>query len=154
MKTVSSELDSVIHEIACVDLGKGQPVFESNPAMSQFKKSGTELWLDTGDLEKAQSIWKSEFNALTTNNTLANQVVQTGVMDNVIGEIVSRLKAVAPDLTENERVTEVGFVINCRIALRLVQAFKTKVSIELHPSMSRNIDRTLDYGAQILPCMS
>ena len=74
MKTVSSELDSVIHEIACVDLGKGQPVFESNPAMSRFKNSGTELWLDTGDLEKAQSIWKSEFTALSTNNTLANQV--------------------------------------------------------------------------------
>jgi len=146
MKTVSRELDSVIHEIACVDLGKGQPVFESDLVMSRFKKSGTELWLDTGDLEKAQSIWKSEFTALTTNNTLANQVVQTGVMDDVMGEVVSRLKAVAHDLTEDERVAEIGFVINCRIALRLVQAFKTKVSIELHPSMSRNIDRTLDYA--------
>ena len=49
-------------------------------------------------------------------------------------------------LTEEERVTEVGFVINCRIALRLVRAFKTKVSIELHPAMSRNIGRTLDYA--------
>jgi transaldolase len=37
-------------------------------------------------------------------------------------------------------------VINCRIALRLVQAFKTKVSIELHPSMSRNIGKTLNYA--------
>lgn len=146
MKTVSRELDSVIHEIACVDLGQDQPVFESDPVMSRFKKSGTELWLDTGDLEKAQTIWKSEFTALTTNNTLANQVVQTGVMDDVIGEIVSRLKAVASDLTVDERVTEIGFVINCRIALRLVQAFKTKVSIELHPSISRNIEHTLDYA--------
>ena len=146
MTTVSGELDGVIHEIACVELGDDKPVFQSDPTMAQFKETGTELWIDTGDLEKARSIWKSEFTALTTNNTLANQVVQTGVMDEVIHQTISRLNEVASGLTEEERVTEVGFVINCRIALRLAQAFKTKVSIELHPSMSRNIGRTLDYA--------
>ena len=146
MTTVSGELDGVIHEIACVELGDDEPVFQSDPTMAQFKETGTELWIDTGDLEKARSIWKSEFTALTTNNTLANQVVQTGVMDEVIHQTISRLNEVASGLTEEERVTEVGFVINCRIALRLAQAFKTKVSIELHPSMSRNIGRTLDYA--------
>jgi len=146
MTTVSSELDGVIHEIACMELGNDQPVFQSDPTMARFKETGTELWVDTGDLEKAQSIWKSEFTALTTNNTLANQVVQTGVMDEVIHQTISRLNELASGLTEEERVTEVGYVINCRIALRLVRAFKTKVSIELHPSMSRNIGRTLDYA--------
>jgi len=146
MTTVSSELDGVIHEIACMELGNDQPVFQSDPTMARFKETGTELWVDTGDLEKAQSIWKSEFTALTTNNTLANQVVQTGVMDEVIHQTISRLNEVASGLTEEERVTEVGFVINCHIALRLVRAFKTKVSIELHPSMSRNIGRTLAYA--------
>ena len=146
MTTVSRELDSVIHEIACMELGDEQPVFQSDPTMARFKETGTELWIDTGDLEKAQSIWKTELTALTTNNTLANQVVQTGVMDEVIGQTVFRLKEVAPDLAEEERVTEVGFVINCHIALRLVRAFKTRVSVELHPSMSRNIERTLDYA--------
>ena len=146
MTTVSGELDGVIHEIACMELGNDQPVFQSDPTMARFKETGTELWIDTGDLEKAQSIWKSEFSALTTNNTLANQVVQTGVMDEVIHQTISRLNEVASSLTKEERVTEVGFVINCHIALRLVRAFKTKVSIELHPSMSRNIGRTLDYA--------
>ena len=146
MTTVSSELDGVIHEIACMELGNDQPVFQSDPTMARFKETGTELWIDTGDLEKAQSIWKSEFSALTTNNTLANQVVQTGVMDEVIHQTISRLNEVASSLTKEERVTEVGFVINCHIALRLVRALKTKVSIELHPSMSRNIGRTLDYA--------
>jgi len=146
MSTVSGELDGVIHEIACMELGNDQPVFQSDPTMARFKETGTELWIDTGDLEKAQSIWKSEFSALTTNNTLANQVVQTGVMDEVIHQTISRLNEVASGLTKEERVTEVGFVINCHIALRLVRAFKTKVSIELHPSMSRNIGRTLDYA--------
>ena len=146
MTTVSGELDGVIHEIAGMELGNDQPVFQSDPTMARFKETGTELWIDTGDLEKAQSIWKSEFSALTTNNTLANQVVQTGVMDKVIHQTISRLNEVASGLTKEERVTEVGFVINCHIALRLVRAFKTKVSIELHPSMSRNIGRTLDYA--------
>jgi transaldolase len=67
-------------------------------------------------------------------------------MDEVIHQTISRLNEVASSLTKEERVTEVGFVINCHIALRLVRAFKTKVSIELHPSMSRNIGRTLDYA--------
>jgi len=146
MTTVSGGLDGVIHEIACMELGNDQPVFQSDSTMARFKETGTELWVDTGDLEKARSIWKSEFTALTTNNTLANQVVQTGVMDEVIHQTISRLNEVASGLTEEERVTEVGFVINCRIALRLVRAFKTKVSIELHPSMSRNIGRTIDYA--------
>jgi len=146
MTTVSSDLDGVIHEIACIELSDEQPVFRSDPVMAQFKETGTELWVDTGDLEKAQSVWKREFTALTTNNTLANQVVQTGVMDEVIDLTISKLKQVASDLSEEERVREVGFVINCRIALRLVRAFKTRVSVELHPSMSRNIECTLDYA--------
>ena len=146
MTTVSGELDDVIYEIACMELGNDHPVFQSDSIMAQFKETGTELWIDTGDLEKARSIWKSEFTALTTNNTLANQVVQTGVMDEVIHQTISRLNEVASGLTKEERVAEVGFVINCHIALRLVRAFKTKVSIELHPSMSRNIGRTLDYA--------
>ena len=146
MTTASGELDGVIHEIACMELGNDKPSFQSDPTLARFKETGTELWVDTGDLEKAQSIWKSEFTALTTNNTLANQVVQTGVMDEVIHQVVSQLKDIAPSLTGEEWVAEIGFVINCRIALRLVRAFKTKVSIELHPSMSRNIGRTLEYA--------
>lgn len=146
MTTVSRELDDVILGIACIELGDKQLVFQSDQTMARFKETGTELWIDTGDLEKAQSIWKIELTALTTNNTLANQVVQTGVMDEVIGQTSSRLKKAAPDLSEEERVTEIGFVINCRIALRLVRAFKTRVSVELHPSMSRNIERTLEYA--------
>ena len=146
MTAASRKLDDVIHEIAFMELGDECPVFDSDPTMARLKETGTELWIDTGDMERARSIWKSELTALTTNNTLANQVVQTGVMDKVIGETVSRLKEVAPGLSQEERVTEIGFVINCRIALRLVRAFKTRVSVELHPSMSRDIERTINYA--------
>ena len=102
------------------------------------------MGIDTGDLELAKSVWKTELTALTTNNTLANQVVQSGVMDRVIKETIQRLKEVS--LSPEEMVMEVGFVINCRIALRLVAEFRVKVSVELHPSVSRDLARTLDYG--------
>ncbi len=87
-----------------------------------------------------------ELTSLTTNNTLANQVVQTGVMDDMIRKTASRLRNIVSDISEKDLVMEVGFVINCRIALRLVQAFHKKVSVELHPAVSRDIERTVYYG--------
>ncbi|MCZ6541890.1 MAG: transaldolase [Nitrospinae bacterium] len=84
--------------------------------------------------------------ALTTNNTLANQVVQSGVMDAVIQETVDKLAEAASGLSREELIMEVGFVINCRIALRLVEAFKVKVSVELHPAISRDIEKSVEYG--------
>ena len=47
MTTVSRELDSVIHEIACVELSDEQPIFQSDPIMARFKEKGTEIWVDT-----------------------------------------------------------------------------------------------------------
>ncbi|MEE2986489.1 MAG: transaldolase family protein [Nitrospinota bacterium] len=146
MSTVSQKLDEVIHDLAVVEVDDVQSEFESDPLLAKLKSTGTELWIDTGELDKAQAIWKRECSALTTNNTLANQVVQSGVMDDVIRETVAKIRDVVGDLTEKELVTEIGFVINCRIAFRLVQAFKVKVSVELHPNMSRDMEKTLNYG--------
>ena len=148
MSTISKELDELVHGIASRDLGAGGPSgqYESDPLLARLKALGTELWIDTGDLELARSIWKTELTALTTNNTLANQVVQSRVMDEVIQETVRKLKEVSAGLTEEELVREIGFVINCRIALRLVDAFRVNVSVELHPAMSRDLETTLQYA--------
>ncbi len=148
MSTVGKDLESLIHEIAYQKISDGpaNKDYKSDPLLTQLKSTGTELWIDTGDLELAQSIWRSELTALTTNNTLANQVVQKGTMDNVIQETVQKLKESSLGLSESDLVMEVGFVINCRIALRLVEAFKVKVSVELHPAISRDIEKTLYYG--------
>jgi len=146
MSTVSKQLDELVHQIAQQKIGTAgsSTKYQSDPLLAKLKSTGTELWIDTGDLELAQSVWKTELTALTTNNTLANQVVQSGVMDQVIQETVEKLKEVS--LTPEELVMEVGFVINCRIALRLVEEFRAKVSVELHPSVSRDLSKTLDYG--------
>lgn len=146
MSTVSQKLDEVIHEIAYENIEGDAPQSQSDPLLAKLGSLGTRMWIDTGDLEKARSVWKSELTALTTNNTLANQVVQSGIMDAVIRDTVAQIRNTAADLTEQELVTEIGFVINCKIALRLVQAFKVQVSVELHPSMSRDMDRSLLYA--------
>ena len=147
MDTVSRKLEDAVHELAFTYFSEGsQEIFESSPLLKQLVAMGTELWIDTGDLDLARSVWKRELTSLTTNNTLANQVVQTGVMDDVIRETARRLKEVASDLTDQEKIMEIGFVINCKIALRLAQAFHQKVSVELHPSVSRDIEKTVYYG--------
>jgi len=142
MSSVSQKLDEMIHELAVETITReGGASADSSDSLKRLRALGTEPWVDTGDLEKARSVWKEEMGALTTNNTLANQVVQSGVMDDVILQTVKKLKHVG--LSDDEQVAEIGFVINCKIALRLVQAFKVQVSVELHPSLSRDIEKTL-----------
>jgi len=143
-------LDSVdehLREVALEALAyPSRPQPQSDPALTRLAALGTRLWLDTGQLEEAESLWKAEFSALTTNNTLANQVVQTGVLDDAAREAVQRIRAAAPDISDDDLVMELGFVINCRVALRLVRAFGANVSVELHPSIAADIDRTVEYA--------
>src|SRR5579872_1452367 len=117
-----------------------------DPALAKLRELGTELWLDTGNLEEAKALWKREFSALTTNNTLANQVVQTGILDDVVSEAIRDVRETQPDLTEDDEVMELGFIVNCHIALRLVKAFGAMVSVELHPAVSEDIDETVRYA--------
>jgi transaldolase len=41
---------------------------------------------------------------------------------------------------------ELGFVANCHVALRLVKAFDAHVSVELHPGVSEDIERTVHFA--------
>ncbi len=152
MGLVSEQLDGIVHQLACREIGEktNSENYKNEPLLAALKENGSELWIDTGDLELARSVWRQELTALTTNNTLANQVVQSGVMDEVISETVTKLKKEAGSLSREELILEIGFVINCRIALRLVEAFRVKVSVELHPSMARDIESTLHYARRYL----
>ena len=137
MDTVSQKLDELMHTLAYEKVEGVAPQVDSDPLLARLKTLGSEVWVDTGELEKAQDIWKHEMTALTTNNTLANQVVQSGIMDQVIEDTIKKIRREGLELSEEELILEVGFVINCKIALRLVQAFKVKVSVELHPGVSK-----------------
>jgi transaldolase len=144
---MSDKVAEIIHEIA-VDgyQGPKAPAYPGSPALAKLRELGSELWVDTGDREKAKTVWRSDLSALTTNNTLANQVVQSGVMDGAIRETLNRIRKSGLSLSERELLYEIGFVVNCRIALGLVEAFNTKVSVELHPDMARDVDRSLSFA--------
>src|SRR5262245_60907063 len=109
------------------------PAPASDPALAKLRQLGTQLWLDTGNLEEASLLWRREMSALTTNNTLANQVVQTGLMDDVIRDAARRIREVEPGISPDSLTLDIVFVVNCQIALRLVSAFDALVSVELHP---------------------
>jgi transaldolase len=119
---------------------------ESHPYLELLKKTGSDLWIDSGDKEKVASLWKSEITACTTNNTLANQVVQSGVMDDEIKKSIADIKANDRDCSEENIVMEVGFKINCKIAMRLVDAFDSKVSVELHPAFAHDKEATIKFA--------
>jgi transaldolase len=147
MSSRENQIAEIIHRIAVEGFSpKGGESFPGDPALARLRELGSRLWVDTGDAEKARSVWHNDLSALTTNNTLANQVVQTGIMDEAIRETVEALRKSGLNLSQQELITEIGFVINCRIALRLVETFQTHVSVELHPDMSRDIEKSLSYA--------
>jgi transaldolase len=156
MPTGEEKIASLIHRIAREKFNSPKErTAEADPALARLRSLGSRLWVDTGDAEKAQAVWRNELSALTTNNTLVNQVVQTGLMDDVIRETVETLQKSGLDTNETDEIVEmdvqamiyeIGFVLNCRIALRLVETFNTKVSVELHPDMARDVDKSLQYA--------
>jgi transaldolase len=108
----------------------------------KLKDVGTELWLDTGDMEEAEKIWTAEMTALTTNNTLVNKEIQKGIYDDFIAEAIEIVK----DLPPKEQVVEIAFILNARHGLRLAKKFGGMVSVELHTDMAHKIETTIAYG--------
>jgi transaldolase len=109
---------------------------------------GTRLWLDTGDLEGASERWSSEFEGLTTNNTLLNREVQKGIYDDLIDEVASS-SDVIQDLDEHQRVMELALLLNARHGLKLVDRFDAWVSVELHTDLAHDLDATFWYGRRL-----
>jgi transaldolase len=119
---------------------------QSSPLLAALKSAGTELWLDTGNLDEAAKLWRTEMSALTTNNTLANAVVQTGIMDDEIANAAKRIREIEPDISQEDLVMDIVFIVNSHIALRLVHAFDALVSVELHPAIGYDIEKTYRYA--------
>ncbi len=144
---MNGKWDDLIHDIAVSGHVSGKlHQGEESEVLEKLLKTASRLWMDTGERDLALSLWKKEISALTTNNTLANQVVQSGVMDGDIESALKRIRKEATGISEEELITEIGFIINCKIALRLVATFGKKVSVELHPLMSRDMAKSLHYA--------
>lgn len=126
--------------------GPGKPEVASRDKFVWLRETATRLWLDTGDKSAAESVWTPEFEALTTNNTLVNQVVQTGAMDGLIAYASRKIKEARPDITRQDLIIELAFLVNARLALELVAKFGAMVSVELHPGLANNIETTVAFA--------
>ena len=109
-----------------------------------LKEVGTELWLDTGDMDEAEKNWTAEMTALTTNNTLVNKEIQKGIYDSFIADAKEIVKA----LPLKEQIIEIAFILNARHGLRLAQKFGGFVSVELHTDTAHDIEAIVDYAVR------
>lgn len=113
---------------------------------TKVRATGTQLWLDTGDMEEALQCYTADFEALTTNNTLLNREVQKGIYDSLIPEAAKVVRGAAPSASERDVLLEIGFILNAYHALRLVEEFDAYVSVELHTDLANDVERSVEYG--------
>jgi transaldolase len=137
-----ADINTRISDFLWKNLNERHVTGRKDPFWESLLNAGTELWLDTGDMEEAETNWSAEMSALTTNNTLLNNEIQKGIYD----VFISEAKSVVRDLPQEERVKEVSFIINARHALRLAQKFKGFVSVELHTDTAHDIKAIQYYG--------
>ena len=137
-----ADINTRISDFVWKNLNEKHVTGKKDPFWESLIDAGTELWLDTGDMDEAESNWSAEMAALTTNNSLLNNVIQKGIYDIFITEA----KAVVRDLPYEERVKEIAFILNARHALRLALKFGGLVSVELHTDTAHDIKAILNYG--------
>jgi transaldolase len=137
-----ADLNTRISDFVWKNLNEKHVTGKSDPFWESLISTGTELWLDTGDVEEAEANWSAEMAALTTNNSLLNNEIQKGIYDIFISEA----KSVVRDLPQEERVKEIAFILNARHALRLALKFGGYVSVELHTDTAHDIKAIQNYG--------
>jgi len=144
------KIDTAVHELAreefAHEFGKPEIAAKTDDVWRKVSGAGTRLWLDTGDIEEAQSLWNAEFKALTTNNTLLNREVQKGIYDDLMTRAADRIREVCPEIDPQTLILEIAFVLNARHALNLVSRFDAFVSVELHTDLADDVERTVAYG--------
>jgi transaldolase len=126
--------------------GKRAGQFQSNPRWKGVRQTGTELWLDTGDIEAIRKLWSAEFSALTTNNTLLNKEVQRGQYDDLVRRTAARLRELEPRIPTDVLLLEIAFVLNAHHGLRLVEQFDAMVSVEEHTDLADDVELAVLYG--------
>lgn len=126
------------------DAQQSRSSFDNSELWTSVAKTGTSLWLDTGDIEAAQALWKQQFVALTTNNTLLNKEVQKGIYDELVPGTAKLLQD--KGLSDEGIVQEIAFVLNAVHGLKLVRTFDADVSVELHTAISNDAEASYQYG--------
>lgn len=140
-----ADLSTRISDFLWKNLSEKRLNGKKDPFWQSLLDTGTELWLDTGDIDEAEANWSSEISALTTNNTLLNNEIQKGIYDIFIAEA----KHIVYDLPLETRVKEIAFMLNARHGLRLASKFGGYVSVELHTDTAHDIKAIEYYGRRL-----
>lgn len=140
-----ADLNTRISDFVWKNINEKHVTGKKDPFWESLVNAGTELWLDTGDMEEAEANWSAEMSALTTNNTLLNNEIQKGIYDIFISEA----KSIVRDLPQEERVKEIAFILNARHGLRLASKFGGLVSVELHTDTAHDIKAIQYYGRRL-----
>nr|WP_319512403.1 transaldolase family protein [uncultured Draconibacterium sp.] len=139
---MNETLKEKIKQFVLQDVNETKVSAVTDPFWQGLKNTGTELWLDTGDMEEAEKNWSAEMTALTTNNTLVNKEIQKGIYDDFVEQAVEIVK----DLPIEEQIVEIAFILNARHGIRLAKKFGGFVSVELHTNTAYDFDAIIDYG--------
>ncbi len=146
----NSDLARKVHDFVTEDFhphyGRPSSYQPDNPLWGRLRTLGVELWLDTGHIPDIEKLWTRQFTALTTNNTLLNREVQTGVYDSLIARAAETLEEEAAELSEEQRMLEMAFILNARHGLRLVEKFDSYVSVEEHTALANDVDAAVEYA--------
>ena len=145
-QSLHEEIHRLVRDGFRPEAGKPRIDVWKDPVWQEIRRTGTRLWLDTGDLEAAGRLWAAEFDALTTNNTLLNQEVQKGIYDDLVVKSAKAITAIEPQISPKGLTLEIAFVLNAHHGLRLAEHFDAHVSVELHTALANNVDLTLEYG--------
>lgn len=137
-----ADLNTRISDFVWKNLNEKHVNGKNDQFWTALREAGTELWLDTGDIEEAEANWTSEMSALTTNNTLLNNEIQKGIYD----VFISEAKSIVRELPLKEKVKEIAFILNARHGLRLASRFGGLVSVELHTDTAHDIKAIEYYG--------
>jgi transaldolase len=146
MMTLEKRVHEFVREGFKHQFGKPAVTVKDDPEWRKMRDAGTQLWLDTGDMDEAGKLWNSSFEALTTNNTLLNKEIQKGIYDNLVVKAASAVREAAPNISEKDLILEIAFILNAHHALRLVEKFDAFVSVELHTDLAGDVERTVAYG--------
>ena len=135
-------LEKRIKEFIINDLDEKEVNRRTDRFWTNLHNCGTSIWLDTGDMEEALEVWSGEMEALTTNNTLINKVIQKGIYD----DFIPRAQEILDSMPRDKKIVETAFILNARHGLRLTKKFGGFVSVELHTNIAHNIDDIIRYA--------
>ncbi len=139
---MDKELRSIIRQFILSVTKESAVISDADVFWQNLRDTGTELWLDTGDMDEAARNWTSEMTALTTNNTLLNAEIQKGIYD----DLILRARDLFKDMPLRQQVIEIAFILNARHGLRLAQKFGGFVSVELHTDTAHDLEAIVKTG--------